>query len=212
MRYKLAMFDFNGTLVRDLPIVYEAMSSVFQAHLVTPPALKIFRNTPRVPLEWYYEQGLPKHVSHDEIRSLFSAAAAKSWGTKSPRLRHGTLPLVRACRRQKAKTIIISALNKDLMHERTSRLKLHLHFDEIHGGIEDKTEVILEMLDKHKTKNHESFYVGDTAGDIEAAKRAKIISIAILDGYNTRKVLLAEKPDFVVKSLVEVLQILEGAR
>ncbi len=204
------MFDFNGTLVSDLRIVYEAMSSVFQAHLVTPPALRIFRNTPKVPLEWYYQHGLPRHVSHEEIRRLFSASAAESWKTKSPSLRPGALTLVRACRRKKAKTIIISALNKDLMHERTEKLKLHHHFDEIHGGIEDKSEVILEMLDKHKAKRRESFYVGDTAGDIEAARRAKIISIAILGGYNTRKVLLAEKPDFVVKSLLEVLQIAEA--
>ncbi|MDO8467235.1 MAG: HAD family hydrolase [bacterium] len=206
------MFDFNGTLVSDLDIVYSAMAAVFKTHKVRPPPLELFRNTPQVPIEWYYEQGLPRKISEMEIQCIFSLHAINCWRESRPRLRRSALQLIKECRRRRMKTAIVSALNLKLMDERADQLALRGHFDEIRGGAGDKFEAFQEMLIRFKTPPEKAFYIGDTAGDVESSRRAKITSIAFTNGYNTPDVLLAAKPDFVVKSLSEVLKIITGRR
>ncbi len=52
--------------------------------------------------------------------------------------------------------------------------------------------------------------VGDSKNDILAAKNAGIKSIAITHGYNQGENIKELNPDFVINSLIEIKDILNG--
>ncbi|HLB58081.1 MAG TPA: HAD hydrolase-like protein, partial [Gammaproteobacteria bacterium] len=55
----------------------------------------------------------------------------------------------------------------------------------------------------------ETFYIGDETRDIQAAKKNHIYSIAVTWGFNNKKVLAAEKPDFLIDNPKELLAVLK---
>ncbi len=50
-----------------------------------------------------------------------------------------------------------------------------------------------------------TFYIGDEARDIIASKKAKVSSIAVTWGFNSKALLLKEKPDFVIDKPSQLL-------
>ena len=206
MPYRLAMFDFNGTLVDAMHVLYARTSSVFRKYKLKPPSLKAFRNAAPINKEWYHSQGLPDEVTDAELKEAFSATEDPIWDKS--KLRQDALVVVNALRNKKIITGIVSALNQPLFEKRVEQMRIREHFDFLVGGRENKRIAFLEMLEEFQIPPQQAFYVGDTASDVEEANLAGIISIAFTGGYNTRKLLVAKKPDFVVESLSAVLKIL----
>ncbi len=199
------MFDFNGTLADDLEIVYAGMASVFHKFGLKPPSRKIFRNSPMINQKWYHEQGIPRDITQMMVHEIFSATIHPLWG--ETRLRSDAITVVQQLRELRMVTGVVSALREPLFEERVHHLKIRGDFDFLIGGREDKRSTFLEMMEKLQVSPAQTFYVGDTASDVEAANLAGIVSIAFASGYNSRKLLVAQKPDFVVKSLTELLRI-----
>lgn len=73
-------------------------------------------------------------------------------------------------------------------------------------------EGILLACEKIGINPKETAYVGDAASDIAAAKTAGCISIALLCGMGTEKVLRAAKPDFVFKDVREMADYFFGEK
>ncbi|MEK7640853.1 MAG: HAD family hydrolase [Patescibacteria group bacterium] len=205
MNCRLAMFDFNGTLVDDMDVLYARTSSVFKKYKLKPPSLKSFRNAAPINKEWYHSQGLPAEVTDEELKEAFSATEDPIWNKS--KLRPDALKVAHALRDKKIITGIVSALNQPLFEKRVEQMRLREHFDFLIGGRENKRIAFLEMLEKFQIPPQQAFYIGDTASDVVDANLAGIISIAFTGGYNTRKLLVAKRPDFVVKSLSELLRI-----
>ena len=84
------------------------------------------------------------------------------------------------------------------------------YFDEIwiENKLFGKASVIKKLLQKHNRQREKKvFYVGDETRDIEAAKKCNIISVAVIWGYNSEEILLREKPDFIVKTPRDILNL-----
>lgn len=205
--YKLAMFDFNGTLVDDLDVLYERTKAVFRKYKAKPPSLKIFRNASPINAEWYYCNGIPREITPEQIREQFSALQGPDWNKS--RLRPDAINVAHILREQKIITGIVSALNAPLFEKRVGEMGIREDFDFLIGGREDKRLAFLEAMEKFQIPPQQSFYIGDTASDIIDANQAGIIAIAFTSGYNSRKLLVAQKPDFVVKSLTDILKIVD---
>lgn len=73
--------------------------------------------------------------------------------------------------------------------------------------IKPANDLLKKVLDLLKISPKETVYVGDSAYDIEAAKSMGIKSIAILGGVHSEEVLAEKKPDLIIKSLSELLDI-----
>lgn len=63
------------------------------------------------------------------------------------------------------------------------------------------------LLKKEKLNPEQVFYVGDETRDIEAAKKSGVKTVAVTWGFNNEKILLKEKPDFLIKKPKELLEI-----
>ncbi len=76
-----------------------------------------------------------------------------------------------------------------------------------------KDKVLEKLLEDRKLGSEQVVYVGDEIRDIDAASKAGVKVIAVSWGYNTRKILKEQNPDYLVESpkeLVEVLELIIG--
>lgn len=81
----------------------------------------------------------------------------------------------------------------------------------ISGKIFGKHKVIEEFLKQHGLNKDEIIYVGDEIRDIQACKKIGVEIIAVCWGYNSKKFLEKEKPDYLIDKPEELLKILKTA-
>ncbi len=68
---------------------------------------------------------------------------------------------------------------------------------------------MLKILEKKKLNVDEVIYIADEVRDIQACKKARIRIISVDGGYCSRKLLLKEKPDFIVSKAGEILKVIK---
>lgn len=69
-------------------------------------------------------------------------------------------------------------------------------------------DIILAAARKLHVKPAECVAVGDTKYDVEAANRADCVSVAVLSGTHSKKILLSKRPDFVIRKITELPKLL----
>lgn len=69
-------------------------------------------------------------------------------------------------------------------------------------------DIILAAARKLGVKPRECVAVGDTKYDVEAANRADCVSVAVLSGTHSKKVILSKRPDFVIRKITELPRLL----
>lgn len=115
-----------------------------------------------------------------------------------------------------AKRIVVSNSLSDLVIPVLRHLKMRHLFREVYcaDNFDDKTEFIKKYLKMNKIKPEECFYVGDRAADIKLAKKVGVHNIVISGkcSWNSKKELLAAKPEFIVPDLIEVGRIVRHFR
>jgi len=75
--------------------------------------------------------------------------------------------------------------------------------------IKPANDLLKRALDLLGVSPEEAVYVGDTVYDIEAAKSMGMKSVTVLGGAHPESMLAEKKPDFIIKSLSELLNILQ---
>ena len=83
------------------------------------------------------------------------------------------------------------------------------YFREILGAdfLFSKKEKIDYALEKYGIPGEQTFYIGDTAGDIREARAAGVRSVAVTWGWHSRERLAAAQPDFLVDTPEGLLTI-----
>lgn len=76
------------------------------------------------------------------------------------------------------------------------------------GGLLGKDKVIKSILKKRKLKPDEVLYVGDEVRDIKACKKLGVKIIAVTWGFNDKRVLGENKPDYLIDKPNKILDIL----
>lgn len=201
------MFDVNGTLIDDIMVVYLAVVAVFKRYKTKPPTLLEMRSAEHIDHEWYRRQGFPKSVTDQEIIDAFNEAAPKYFHLR--KLRKDAILVLQKCRKNQMNVVAVSALNTQLLGRVMEDMNLEPHFDAIYGSAGSKHATFLETMKRFGIPPEESFYVGDSVIDVKSSKLAGITAIAFLNGYSLPNLLLAQNPDFVVKSLSDLLKILK---
>jgi phosphoglycolate phosphatase len=76
------------------------------------------------------------------------------------------------------------------------------HFIEIHGNdlegrLDDKAELLRELLERRQLRTEETIMVGDRKHDVIAAKRNGVLSLGVTYGYGSREELVETGVDYV---------------
>ena len=82
-------------------------------------------------------------------------------------------------------------------------------FTEVLGGDIEKSKVKKIISMKNKYPDSDLYYIGDTNGDIKEGNEAKVKTVAVTWGYQTKEKLMKHNPDFVVDAPKELLELLK---
>jgi len=200
------IFDWSGTLVNDLPAVWNATNYVFEQAGVNTMDLEQFRKEFFLPFEDFYDIHTPG-VSIEQLDKWYHEHFQKVIHSVEE------LPYARDflkfCRNQEILTFLLSTIHPEHFRIQSEANRFHEYLDHPYVRILNKKEKILELIDHHELNPRETLFIGDMVHDIETARQGKVHSCAVLTGYNQRAQLQEAEPDLIVEHLWELQKILQ---
>ena len=199
------IFDWSGTLVDDLPAVWEATNHVFQQAGRAELTLEEFRAEFCLPFKKFYDKFIPQVAMGDLERAFHG---------KFGQCQESVVPLPHAreflefCRARGLRTFVLSAVLTDWYHTQAAVTGFAGYIDVPFVGVQDKREKIHAILAEQGLVADETLFIGDMQHDIETAKHGGVHSCAVLTGYNNLAQLRAAEPDLIVEHLGELRGIL----
>jgi phosphoglycolate phosphatase len=200
------IFDWSGTLVDDLPAVWQATNHVLAQARSTELTLDQFRAEFCLPFTLFYDKHTP-NIPLPQLETWFhnEFQHAQKSVCELPHARK----FLEFCRARKIKTFLLSSVHPDHFAVQLAAVGFESFLDEAFIGVRDKRHKIHEILEKHGLDPAESLFIGDMQHDIETARHGGIHSCAVLTGYNTLTQLRVAEPDVIVEHLGELREILE---
>ena len=200
------IFDWSGTLVDDLPAVWEATNYVLTQAERAQMTLEQFRAEFRLPFTDFYDRHTP-HVPLAQLESWFHSRFRQVQNSvcELPHARQ----FLQFCRKRNLRTFLLSTVHREHFAVQTTITGFAQYLDKHYVNVWDKRKKIHEILTENRLQAEETLFIGDMQHDIETAKYGGIHSCAVLTGYNTLAQLRAAEPDLIVEHLRELRIVLE---
>lgn len=200
------IFDWSGTLVNDLPAVFETTNHVFRESGLPEITLETFRDEFCLPFKSFYERYAAK-IPLDQLERLFRTQFAKVHDTVTA-LPHAR-EFLEACDARGVRTCILSAVPGEHFIFQAKQTGLDRFLHKHYTGVMDKTELIRSIVAENSFHPDETIFIGDMQHDIETAHHGGVLSCAVLTGYNSLRQLRQSEPHLLVEHLGELRRILE---
>lgn len=199
---KTVIFDFDGTIVESLPVIYDNLLHYINARQINPETLRDLASHEVIKTLKIPATDLPKLII--KIRNEFKNNLIKQSIVKE--INDVILFLVKS----NLKLHIVSSNSKENIELFLKRYDLCNCFDTITSffTIFGKAYGINKIIQKLQINRKNIYYIGDETRDIEAAQKIGIKSIAVCWGYNSEKILTDYHPDFLAKIPTDLIKIL----
>jgi phosphoglycolate phosphatase len=208
---KLVIFDLDGTLVD----AYDAIVASFnytmrRMHLPIKSYLTVKRA-----VGWGDRGLLCPFVAAEKLEAalkIYQAHHKKSLLTKT-HLLPGVNDTLQYLKNKGYKLAIASNRPRPFTAIIIRRLKLSRFFDYILCGNQLKKakpypDILLRIVRKLSIKKKQALYIGDMTIDVNTGKNAKIKTIAVTTGSNSKKELAKLKPFILLKNVAGLIKIL----
>ena len=199
------IFDWSGTLVDDLPAVWEASNYVLKQAGRAELTLEEFRARFCLPFKKFYDELLPQ-APLPQLEAWFHAQFRKCQDSIVP-LPHAR-EFLQFCRARGLRTFVLSSVHPDHWKVQAEVSGFGEFIDEPFVGVWDKREKIHSLLEQHRIIADETLFIGDMQHDVETARHGGVHSCAVLTGYNSLAQLRAAEPELIVEHLGELREIL----
>lgn len=211
---KLAVFDWNGTILSDVRYAAEA-SNAELAILGHPPiTLKDYQQHFAVPLIKFFSALGIDLVNFEQKSSEIAAAFHASYEPKiaHAKTRPGSRALLKGLHQQGVRCVILSNHTLEGIYPHLERLKLTRYFEavlandtlvEMHAA--GKADRLKHYLAAQNLKGSEAFIIGDTIEEITIGKAFGLTTVSITGGFSTPARLKQAKPDILVHKMSDVL-------
>lgn len=209
---KVAIFDFNGTLVDDTKEWWICVAKIFKqagvAEIDIPDAGKFIDAIDACGgiIEAYHFFGVKWEAV--QISAAYIGAYADLAGNINPYpLTHWTLCILQdhgivcALVTMNWNALLLPALEK---------LRLRDYFRHIAAEVRDKTAAIMNICAAENAAPNNCYYVGDMPSDITCAKQAGVKAVALLTVLVPEHLIMARKPDHTIRHLGELPKIIIG--
>ena len=200
------IFDWSGTLVDDLPAVWQATNYVLAQAQRPELTLEQFRAEFCLPFTLFYDRHIP-HIPLPQLEQWFHSHFRRVQDSvcELPHARD----FLEFCRARQLRAFLLSTVHRDHFAVQVSVTGFGQYLEKAYVNVWDKRKKIHEILQESGLKAAETLFVGDMQHDIETARHGGIHSCAVLTGYNTLEQLRAAQPDLIVEHLGELRDILE---
>ena len=200
------IFDWSGTLVDDLPAVWEATNYVLAQAQRPEMTLEQFRAEFCLPFTVFYDRHTPQ-VPLPQLEGWFHSRFRQVQGSvcELPHARD----FLEFCRASKLRMFVLSTVHRDHFAVQSAATGFGPYFEKLYVSVLDKRQKIHELLEENGLVPEETLFIGDMQHDIETARHGGIHSCAVLTGYNTLEQLRVAEPDLIVEHLRELREVLE---
>jgi len=202
------IFDWSGTLVDDLPAVWQATNYVLAQSERSEMSLEEFRAEFALPFTTFYDKHTP-HIPLPQLEEWFHGRFRQVQDTVTP-LPHAR-EFLEFCRERGVQTFLLSTVAAEHFAVQERRSGFGKFLDKPYLGVWDKRQKIHEILGENGLNADETLFIGDMQHDIDTARHGGILSAAVLTGYNTLGQLRAANPDVIVEHLGELEEILRAS-
>jgi len=200
------IFDWSGTLIDDLPAVWEATNYVLKKAGLDALTLEEFRSEFTLPFTGFYQQYTP-HIPMNQLEEWFHTKFNEVQDLVTEIKYAGEF--LQFCCQNKLKTMVLSSVRPDHYYKQAKKTGFIDFIDSAYLGVRDKRHKIRELLQSEKINPLQTLFVGDMEHDIETARFGGVYSCAVLTGYNEPRKLRFAEPDLIVENLAELKEILE---
>lgn len=207
MQIRNVILDWSGTLVNDLPPVFDTTNHVFATCGLPALTLDEFRREFCLPIRKFYERRIP-NVPQAKLEEIF-LARYREVQDAIVLLPH-TMDFLKFCQAGNYGVYIASTVDAHTYEYQSARFGLTGYITKPYIGLEDKTLKIHHILEENRLAPEATLFVGDMEHDVEAGKHGGVRTCAVLTGYNHVEMLRAMKPDLICENLGELQEILEA--
>ena len=214
-KYRLCLFDYNGTLQDDLHYIYECgPQRIFRQFGLPCPTIDEYRNEVSGDFmkSFYWPRGIPAHVTAEDLNAIMKQAM-KERGEPA-KLFPDAAAAVRGVWHAGCRSVLVSAYDAAKLAEGVARHGLTPYFDEVIGDVRDKAAVFRGVMARHGVTPGSAAAVGDMVEDAVAAAAAGATPFICPRGFHGPERIAAARgqvPEIVViDSLSDLLAHLAG--
>lgn len=212
--YKLAIFDFDGTLVDSAPGIVEVMKEVVEEYNFSHETLELWSHLIGVPLKRQTQILFPDHPDefHEEVtnryRDIYDTKALEICP-----LFPGLEEMLQELSKAEIIITIASSKRRHLIdyvlehHSLTHYFKMVVGAAEVTRHKPDPESVHITM-EKLGIGPEHTVVIGDSSFDLEMARAAGVDAIGVTTGIHTREHLSKSEPAFIVSGLNEVKELI----
>jgi phosphoglycolate phosphatase len=212
--YKLAIFDFDGTLVDSAPGIIDVMREVVTENNLPMRALDEWKELIGVPLMRQLEIVFPDESEEywlklaTRYRQIYDGKTIEICplfpGLKNmlERLKSAGVKLTIAT--SKRRPLVEKVLD---YHDLTKYFSLLVGAQDV-ANHKPHPESVFKTLENMQVAAADSVVIGDSTYDLDMAKSAGVDAIGVTTGVHTEAVLTKSDPKYIVNGLDEVLPII----
>jgi phosphoglycolate phosphatase len=218
---KLAIFDWNGTLIADTKPAWVASNACLEYYGKAPITFQQQLETFDFPIIHYYKRNGCDidHVlaTKDEANEIFQTSYDKL--AANARTRRGTRQLLSWLAAQNYTCIILSNYLVPKIEHHLARLNIRHYFAHVSANTCNGTSILNSTSKKERlsdfmlTRGYQpanAFIIGDSKEEPDIGRALGITSIGITGGCISEKRLREARPDHVIHALPEVITILQN--
>ena len=202
---KLFLFDFDGVLVDSLDVYEKTVNDCLKK--INRPLKRGREEILELFEDNFYESLKKKGVNLDVFMKAAEDILAQIDYSKMKPFT-AMLPVLDKLKKNHT-LIVISSNDKPTIQEALRLYEFNGIFQDILGSdfMFSKKEKILHAVKKYQIMLNDTYYIGDTTGDIKEGKQAGIKTVGVTWGWHSKEKMAAAKPDYLFDNPQELLQL-----
>lgn len=192
MKYKYIFWDWNGTILNDTSVAFEATNILLKKYRYKTISLEYYRDNIDTPIVNFYSKifNLKRH----SIEML-----DKEWGVLYNELsnkigvNNGVENILNIFKKQNCKQVVLSAFRTDEILKYADKFGIKHYFDSILGtdsiAMESKTLRGKRYMKENGFVPEKTLYIGDTVHDYETATALGTDCVLLSCGQQSPKIL-----------------------
>jgi phosphoglycolate phosphatase len=219
-RYSTLLFDLDGTLTDPGSGIVRTIRSVLSTMGIKPPPPEELKWCVGPPLRKIFERllehqevnagGAPaaKAQMVEQAAALYLHRYAESGAAESV-VYQGVVRMLTELQTS-ARLFVVTSKNTATAERILGMCGLRRHFADVigNGRLEDKSDMVRELIERERVAHSAAAIVGDREHDIIAGKRNGISTIGVTYGYGSREELAAAGADSICESPAEITKAL----
>ena len=192
MKYKNILWDWNGTILNDTPVAFEATNILLERYGYPTITLEYYRDNIDTPIVNFYSKifDLSIHdmqMLDDEWGVLYNQLSDKIG------LHEGVKELLRFFAEENCRQAVLSAFRTEEITKYARKFSVEKYFEDILGTqnivMESKTIRGRRYMKEHKFAPEQTLYIGDTVHDCDTALALGVNCVLFSGGQQSPKLL-----------------------